>query len=192
MMSDSYEKEKIRKAMLTRRRALATAWVREMSERIMTRLLAMEEFNRAVCVGSFLSQPKEVHTKAMILRCWDLGHRVCVPAFDLESGVYRMALLERGAEMAPGPAGILEPRVIVWVDPEEIDFIAVPAVAFDRQGVRLGHGGGYYDRLLARSPAFKVGIVFDFQVIEKLPQGNHDQRVHCVLTECREYICMEP
>lgn len=189
-MNIEQEKKKIRDEIRRRRQQLDPSWVRAMSQRIMERVLSLDEFRRSRCVAGYWSQPKEVQTRAMIERCWESGQRLCVPAFDLEQSTYRMTLLEKGTEMVPGPAGILEPRVVSWIEPEEIDFMVVPAVAFDLEGTRLGHGGGHYDRILSRSQAYKVGTVFEFQVFERLPRDGHDQRVHLIITEVGEHRCM--
>ena len=181
------QKRKLRNEIRQQQQRLEPAWVRAMSERIMEQVMALESFRHAKCVGGYWSLPKEVQTARLIEHCWETGRRLCIPAFDIEQGTYRMALLEKGCDMVPGQAGILEPRVISWVDPEEMDFMVVPAVAFDRDGYRLGHGGGHYDRILARSRAFKVGTVFDFQVYEHLPRQIHDQCVHLVITEAGTY-----
>lgn len=191
-MKVEQEKQRLRDDIRKQRRLLESAWVRRMSERIMTQVMALAEFERADVVAGYVSQPKEVQTTLLMERCWALGRRLCVPTFDLDEGLYRMAFLEKGAEMVPGPAGILQPRVVTWAEPEEIRFAVVPALAFDRQGVRLGHGGGHYDRILARMQGYKVGTVFEFQVFERLPCGSHDQRVNLVITEANQYPCCGP
>ncbi len=188
-MKSEQEKRRLRNEVRRQRQLLEPAWVREMSARIMERTMALAEFRRAECVASYWPLPKEVQTHLMLEQCWSAGRRVCVPAFDLERSTYRMALLEKNAEMVPGPAGILEPRVVSWIEPEEIQFMAVPAMAFDRDGVRLGHGGGHYDRLMARSRAYKVGTVFEFQVYDRLPHEQHDQRVNLIITEAGQHFC---
>ena len=72
---------------------------------------------------------------------------------------------------------IEEPTGEVFTDYAAIDFIAVPGVAFDRKGNRLGRGKGYYDRLLPRIPsACKAGICFPFQLVEEVPAESFDIR----------------
>jgi 5-formyltetrahydrofolate cyclo-ligase len=71
------------------------------------------------------------------------------------------------------------------VAPEETDLILVPGLAFTRDGLRLGRGGGFYDRYLAGLPVGvrKLGVCFECQVVESLPEEVHDQRVHAIVTE---------
>ena len=71
------------------------------------------------------------------------------------------------------------------IAPTDLDLILVPGLAFTRDGHRLGHGGGYYDRLLAaRAPrTVTIGICFDLQIVADLPCEPHDQRVDAIVTE---------
>jgi 5-formyltetrahydrofolate cyclo-ligase len=67
----------------------------------------------------------------------------------------------------------------------EIDVLIVPGLAFDSSGGRLGQGGGFYDRLLARADggAMTVGVAFGLQILPDVPQGPTDQNVDAVITE---------
>jgi len=86
--------------------------------------------------------------------------------------------------------GMLEPSAdLPLVDPATLDVVLVPGVAFDRQGGRLGFGGGYYDRFLPTTPALRVGIAFDPCVVEELPCEPQDQRVDWVVTPTEEIRC---
>ena len=73
------------------------------------------------------------------------------------------------------------------------DLVVVPSLAFDRHGVRLGQGGGYYDRVLAmlraRRPVFVLGLAYAGQETQNLPVEDHDQRLDAILTET-EYIAV--
>ncbi len=70
------------------------------------------------------------------------------------------------------------------LDPSSIDVVAVPGVAFDRRGGRIGYGGGYYDRFLRGVSAFTVGLGFGHQVLdEDLPGGSFDLPVDAIVTE---------
>jgi 5-formyltetrahydrofolate cyclo-ligase len=78
--------------------------------------------------------------------------------------------------------GIVEPRV--QRRPPRLDIVVLPLVAFDAAGGRLGMGGGYYDRWLARHPRVKrVGYAYAAQQVGKVPMDARDMRVHAVATE---------
>jgi 5-formyltetrahydrofolate cyclo-ligase len=79
--------------------------------------------------------------------------------------------------------GMLEPDAgMPRVSPKEIDVVLVPGVAFDRNGCRLGLGGGYYDRFLPTTPAVRVGIAHSACLADELPCGGLDQRVGWIVT----------
>jgi 5-formyltetrahydrofolate cyclo-ligase len=87
-----------------------------------------------------------------------------------------------------GPYGIQEPHSdLPPVDPQQLDCVFVPGVAFGRQGERLGMGAGFYDRFLPRIPnALRVVLAFDFQIVEELEQQPWDQPVDWIVTETDE------
>ena len=79
--------------------------------------------------------------------------------------------------------GMLEPAAdLPVVDPPTLDLVLVPGVAFDRQGRRLGFGGGFYDRFLITTPALRVGVTYDECLAEEIPCGAHDQWMDWVAT----------
>jgi 5-formyltetrahydrofolate cyclo-ligase len=79
--------------------------------------------------------------------------------------------------MRVGAYGILEPTGPLFTDYDSIDLAVVPGVAFTRDGVRLGRGKGYYDRLLPRIKSPKVGICFPFQILESIPTEPFDVKM---------------
>lgn len=87
-------------------------------------------------------------------------------------------------DLAAGPFGILEPRPDTpAVAPATVDAALVPLVAFDDQGTRLGMGGGFYDRFLARHPHIaRIGLAHDEQRVSRLPCQAWDQPLDAVIT----------
>ena len=80
--------------------------------------------------------------------------------------------------------GIGEPTGPEFSDTDSIDIIIVPGVAFDRQGNRLGRGRGFYDRLLKTTPnAIKIGVAFDFQVVDQVPTEPLDVPMNLIISE---------
>ena len=69
------------------------------------------------------------------------------------------------------------------VDVGDIEMIIVPGVAYDRKGNRVGRGKGYYDRLLSGSKALKVGVAYDFQMVDEIDAEPHDVKVDLVITD---------
>ena len=89
--------------------------------------------------------------------------------------------------MHRGKFGIPEPTTQPYEG--HIDLIIVPAVAFDKEGHRLGRGGGYYDRFLKKYPrATLIGVGYDFQLVEKVPTERHDRKMHRIVLPSQAII----
>jgi len=113
-----------------------------------------------------------------------LGARVLLPTIP-QSGRELGWAVDTG-RLTAGRFGLFEP-VGPRLGPTAIgaaDVVVVPALAVDRRGVRLGRGGGYYDRALvhARPDAVLVTLVFDEELVDELPAEEHDRRVDAVVT----------
>jgi 5-formyltetrahydrofolate cyclo-ligase len=183
-------KNRLRERMRELRSGLSTERVDADSSQIAERLLSLAAFTRVRVVGCYLALPREVQTRELVAECRRAGKRICVPA-RIEDGSYVMAWLNDGCEMVPGPWKILQPKEICPVYQREIDLMIVPGVAFDQRARRLGHGGGHYDRLLARCSAIKVGLAFEGQIVAELPVEPGDVAMDFVVTEERIYPLAE-
>ena len=101
-------------------------------------------------------------------------------------GTMRPVFLPTMQDLEVGDFGIMTVRQEKrkYVELEEIDCIIVPGAAFDRNGNRLGLGGGYYDRFLKRAENIKrIALAFEFQITEKIPNEEHDEKVDIIITE---------
>jgi len=120
------------------------------------------------------------------------GKRVLLPRCVAgRRGELELVPCKDAAELAPGSYGILEPlpalSAIDLDDPKQAPHLLIaPCLAVDRQGCRLGYGGGYYDRLLRR-PALQtslcIGLIYELQFVPSLPMESWDARLHGVCTE---------
>lgn len=141
----------------------------------------LESFGKASSILVYWSMNDEVVTHDAVER-WSKFKQVYLPVVkndDLE-----IVKFEGVANMKPEPIfGILEPVSEDRVGIEAIDLIIVPGVAFDRQCRRLGRGKGYYDRLLTKSAAVKIGVAFDFQLVDEVPTESFDVSMDMVVTE---------
>jgi 5-formyltetrahydrofolate cyclo-ligase len=175
-------KGRIRREVLRARDAAPAAARRETGRRVVDRFLALPEVERAATVMAFWSFGSEVPTGPLIERLHRRGVAVALPRIEDE----RLAPIA----YAPGDAttltsfGAQEPVGGATLDPSTIDVVAVPGVAFDRRGRRIGYGAGFYDRFLRGLPAFSVGLAFGLQVLDRdLPAGTVDLPVDAIVTE---------
>ncbi|MCG6533375.1 MAG: 5-formyltetrahydrofolate cyclo-ligase [Syntrophales bacterium LBB04] len=183
------EKRKIRKAVLTVRNALAKEDIEKMSASICARVARLKQVEESASLMIFLSFGSEVDTDPIIEWAWQRNKRVLAPLCKPETREMTVYAIKTFADVAPGYFGIREPRgdILMPVAKEEIDLVAVPAVAFDRRGYRVGYGGGYYDRFLADWDVPTIGLAFSCQIIPEVPIDRYDQPVQGILTE-KEYI----
>ncbi|NKB23099.1 MAG: 5-formyltetrahydrofolate cyclo-ligase [Kiritimatiellae bacterium] len=181
------KKEIMRRDMRHRRKETDPSWILKASERIQHAIMERDEFTKAQSVGCYFALPYEVQTRLIVKTCWDQGKRVCVPAFNETQNRYELAWLSSLQETKSRRSNIREPLVINRAGFIDTDLIMVPALAYDPQGGRLGHGGGHYDHLLGAWSGIKVGVCFHFQIFEQVPMDTHDIPVDIVITEQKAY-----
>lgn len=139
----------------------------------------------------------EPDIRPLLDRALARGVRVVLPAIDWTSkALIPKRILDPSVELTADRYGLSVPLPgCKEVALQEIDCVLVPGVAFDLAGRRLGRGGGFYDRFLARlAPhdrprASALGVCFESQVLADIPCSPHDARVDRVLTESREIRC---
>ncbi len=180
------EKEEARRIVKEALKALSPAEVRSRSKVIAERLLQLPSFRESRTVMFFISLPHEVETIPMIEESLKLGKRVVAPVTREEILAAEVTRTPEGLSLVPGAFGIMEPTGRE-VPPGEIDFVAVPGLAFDLEGNRLGRGKGYYDRFLneLKADAFLCGVAFECQVLKRLPHDDEDIPVYALITERR-------
>ena len=182
------EKKALRREMAAQRRTLDDGSLVETSRRVVVRLLAMPWYRDARVVMSYIAVRGEVDMGLLHKDCWQVGRRLCVPAYSHEHGAYAPVAFTRNDTTGPGRAGVPEPVAKQWLPMADVEFVVVPGVAFDRTGGRLGRGGGHYDRLLAGRSCRKVGVAFDFQIVAGVPRSAHDEILDAVITESNVFI----
>jgi len=178
-------KKRIRKEILEKLKKQTRKEALRKSDEIKKKLFSLPEFKKANFVMLYASTEHEVNTGGIIDGALEMGKRVALPLCKGHREIVPKEIRNRNTDLKKGTYGIHEPRKHrEEADPGEIDLVVVPAVAFDKRKVRLGKGGGYYDRFLKKLPRDKitVGLVFDFQLLESLPEDSHDIPVSKVIT----------
>ncbi len=146
-------------------------------------VLSLPEIQMAGTVAAYVSVGTEPQTRGLIYALWKRGTYVLLPLL-LADHELDWASYEGPDSLAAGPHGLLQPteppRGVHAVT--SADLVIVPALAVDRAGMRLGRGGGSYDRALARIGAAvpTVALIYDHELVEEVPAGRHDQPVRMV------------
>ncbi|MEV5935563.1 5-formyltetrahydrofolate cyclo-ligase [Streptomyces sp. NPDC093250] len=190
--ADESDKRVLRRQILQARNSLTADDMREYAIALSRQALALPELAHARTVAAYVSVGSEPGTLALLDALRARGVRVLLPALlpdnDLDWGTYtgenslgrvrhggRMALFEPAGERL-GPDAVTE-----------ADVVLLPGLAVDARGMRLGRGGGSYDRVLARldragaRPALVV-LLYDAEVVGRVPEEPHDRPVHAVVT----------
>jgi len=182
------EKKILRKAILQKRRNVLFSEVEMKSQAIFQKLIELPQFKTASTVMCYAALQDEVQTYKIMELALAQGKTVCIPFIQDRAGIMDAVVLKSLDDLVAGTFDILsiDAKQAQIVDPMQIDLVLVPGVAFDETKHRLGVGGGFYDRFLARAKqAFCLGLTFECQVVEKVPYEIHDHTVNAVLTELR-------
>ena len=180
-------KHKIRKEIKHKFKRYSALEKSKKSDIIRIELFNEEEFKKAKVVMFYVSLKDEVNTYLMIDEALKAGKRVCVPVIlKEEKRLIAGEIHNRLEDLESQHFGIYQPRQdrVREVPLDDINLVVVPGVAFDKKNIRLGRGHGYYDRFLSGLPntTKAIGLAFDFQVLEDLPQDPHDIPVWRIIT----------
>jgi len=178
----------LRDQLVTARGRLPLAELGVRAEAVAALLLAAPEVRRAATVAAYVSVGREPGTGALLDALVAAGKRIVLPLLQADNDLDWAAY--SGAEgLAPAGRGLLEPTGPA-LGPEAVataDAVIVPGLAVDRTGLRLGRGGGSYDRALGRVPVgtFTCVVLNDEEVLGSVPAADHDRRVTAAVTQER-------
>lgn len=174
------DKKALRKKIREQKRAMTPAQIEEASRKLAEQFLATEAYRNAKTVYGYLPYNQEVRTVPILEQALADGKRVAVPkVYDDEM---RFICLTDLAQVETGYAGIPEPIGDGPVADDPTALVLMPGLAFDREGHRIGYGGGFYDKFLAAEPTHPtVALCYAFQMVEELPTEEFDVPVDLVL-----------
>jgi 5-formyltetrahydrofolate cyclo-ligase len=154
----------------------------ELSREICARFMALPEYQRARTAMFYVDVRTEVRTRQDLATALAHGKTIVVPWCN-DQGELELFRLESMEDLALGMYKILEPKPELRHLPERQ--VMVPGVAFTREGARMGHGKGYYDKLLehARPDAPLVALAFECQLFPEIPTQSHDVFMDKIITE---------
>jgi len=176
------KKEDIRRYIKARKCMLAADEALEAADRVFSRLERTAAFMLADKILLYHSLPDELSTR-LFLEKWHSRKHFYLPRVN---GVNLDILPYDHSRLHIGAFNIEEPTGDDITDINEIELIVTPGVAYDRYGNRVGRGKGYYDRLLADTRAVKIGIGYDFQLVDEIEADDHDVKVDIIITESRQ------
>jgi len=175
-------KEEMRACMRAKRRALSKEAQEAASQAVLKRLTEFEPYQRANTVMAYMACRGELSLEKVILDALWAGKTLLLPRCEAP-GIMTARRIHGMEDLLPGRYGLLEPKEACPImDPQEMNLVLVPGVAFDRAGNRLGQGGGYYDRFLQGSRALRAGICHESALLEYVPHEAHDIVMDNVIT----------
>lgn len=179
------DKKDIRKNTLLKRDNISESIKSEWDGIIFEKLISSSFYKNSKDIFVFVSFRSEVDTHKIIKNALMDGKNIYVPkVISKDEGMkaYKIKSLE---DMEVGYYGILEPKSCCQeISPNFIDLVIIPGAAFDKNGGRIGYGGGYYDRFLPllRGSVKKIAIAYKLQVIDSVPMEEKDIRVDEIIT----------
>jgi 5-formyltetrahydrofolate cyclo-ligase len=179
------QRDDLRREMLAQRDGLDIQRRREMASMALQRVLALPQWKASRRLLIYANFRSEMETRGLMAAALEQEKQVCVPQCLVESRALVPRQIQALKDLKSGAYGIPEAgEDCPALEPGELDLVVVPAVVFDRRGHRLGYGAGYYDRFLPRCPrAFRLGLGFSLQMVERLPEQAHDVRLQALATE---------
>jgi len=166
------DKKELRAQIRALKRQYTESQLAQKSSCLCGLISVLADYQAADTILLYHPLPDEVDVRPVIEQAFTSKKTVILPVVvgdDLELRVYSPDA------MAVGAFGIMEPTGLLFADYGKITLAIIPGMAFDEYGHRLGRGKGYYDRLLPRlTKARKIGVCFDFQILDNVPAYQHD------------------
>lgn len=174
------DKKALRKRIREQKRAMTQLQIEEASRKLTEQFLATEAYRKAKTLYGYLPYNQEVRTVPVLEQALADGKRVAVPKVYGEE--MRFIYLTDLSQVETGYAGIPEPISDGPIADDPTALVLMPGLAFDKEGHRIGYGGGFYDKFLSSEPTHPtVALCYAFQMVEYLPTEEFDVPVDCVL-----------
>ena len=173
-------KKELRRQIAAKKKELTPARMEAASRELAQKFCSLPQYAAAKTIYGYLPYNQEVRTLFVLEQALRDGKRVAVP--KVYGDEMRFIYLDDLTNVAPSSYGIPEPVTDEPVAEDPTALVLMPGLAFDRRGNRMGYGGGFYDRFLAREPGHPtLALCYDFQMVEHLETEKFDVPVDCVL-----------
>jgi|SRR3989344_3709409 len=173
----------LRKYFFDKRSRLTLAEIQKKSRQITDNLFALKELDNKINYAAYLSVNNEVDTTYILKVLFKENKNILMPCFLHKINSYRFVRFSKHARLEEGPFKISQPKNPIIADSQIIQVALLPGVAFSPSGIRLGYGKGVFDKLLSKSKAVKIGLAYDFQIVDEIPKEKHDLIMDFVITE---------
>lgn len=179
------KKDELRNLIKQKRQNMTEKEVKDKSRMLCDAIYKSDIYKKSDFIAIYMPLGNEADIGLIGKKAFSDGKRVCVPVTE-KKDIYFSEILPND-EFILGRFGIKEPKTKRCTN--AADTVLVPGLAFSAGGTRLGWGGGWYDRLLAKSNAVKVGIGYDFQISDESKAESHDIKMDFIFTESGLIVC---
>ena len=185
------EKKEIRTQILKALKSFDKCMYEDYSFKIAQTLYQLPIWKDANTIALTISRSPEVDTWQIIRKCWMDGKQVVVPKCIPETKQMVFKQITSFTQLESVYFGLYEPKEneTMEVHHQNIDLMIVPGVAFNKQGFRIGFGGGYYDRYLQHFSGDTISLAFSQQLYDDIPIEKHDISVKSIITEKTHHHC---
>ncbi|EFI42497.1 MULTISPECIES: 5-formyltetrahydrofolate cyclo-ligase [Peptoniphilus] len=184
-------KIEFRKLMSKKRNELSEDYIENSSEKIYENFINSDIYKKSNHIFIFVSYKKEVNTHKIIKKALKDEKNVYIPVIDRNTMTMNVSCLRDFDSLKENYMGILEPteKDLNFVDPKIIDLVIVPGLAFDKNGYRIGYGGGFYDKFFAtiETKPIKLGIGYSMQFVDEVIHDDFDKALDYFLSENQIY-----
>jgi 5-formyltetrahydrofolate cyclo-ligase len=194
--SDAEARKALRKTLRARRRAVTPEFRARAAKQVARNVDRVFRLRPGLRVAVYASFREELDSSPLIRLARKRGCRIFLPRIDVRTISMKFVEATAGAHETVNHLGIIEPKGTKPIGARWLDLVLLPLVGFDTQGMRLGMGGGYYDRTFAyrnrhtswRGPRL-VGVAYSFQQVPSIGRAWHDVPLDAVVTEAGVIRC---
>lgn len=183
------EKRRLRSFYIKKRSSLTADEVETKGILAQKNLLELQIFRDSRVVSLYWSIKNEVKTDMIFSEALRQKKTVCFPKIAKNCDKLYFIRADKNTAFRLGSYKIMEPVGNDIINIEDIDIFVIPGVCFDERGFRIGYGKGYFDRTLVGAKGTLIGLAYEFQILDRIPEREHDLRMDVIVTEKRVISC---